>query len=157
MMNSFSCRSQNHLLLIKIHLQLCDPQIFSMLFFFLWLTFQCTVWNTYGPITKAVMYAYDWPNSTIAMMANWGTIIFCLFTLPILWMQQKCGLRATVLLSKLECLNTYIERRGSHQKIQSCFRLWHNDSWQYHQSLQFGPNTLPDLSTLGCHSKWTHW
>jgi len=60
---------------------------------------QCTVWNTYGPITKAVMYAYDWPNSTIAMMANWGTIIFCLFTLPILWMQQKCGLRATVLLS----------------------------------------------------------
>ena len=53
------------------------------------------------------MYAYDWPNSTIAMMANWGTIIFCLFTLPILWMQQKCGLRATVLLSKLKFSNSY--------------------------------------------------
>ena len=67
---------------------------------------QCTVWNTYGPIAKSVKYAYGWPDSTIAMMANWGTIMFCLFTVPILWIQQKYGLRAAVLLSK-HYLSTY--------------------------------------------------
>ena len=64
------------------------------------ISLQCTVWNTYGPIAKSVMYAYNWPNSTIAMMANWGTIMFCLFTVPIMWIHQKYGLRAAVLLSE---------------------------------------------------------
>ena len=63
---------------------------------------QCAIWNTYGPIDRSVKYAYpNWTDATIAMMANWGTIMFCLFCLPMCWILEKFGLRPAVLLSKL--------------------------------------------------------
>jgi len=44
---------------------------------------QCIVWNTWGPIESGVQFAYNWSNSTAPMMANWGTIMFCLSVVPL--------------------------------------------------------------------------
>ena len=58
------------------------------------------VWNTFGPIERGVRYAYpSWHGSTVAMMANWGTILFILFVGPICWILDRKGLRFTTLLS----------------------------------------------------------
>ena len=32
-----------------------------------------------------VQFAYDWSDGTVAMMANWGTIMFLLFVVPLSW------------------------------------------------------------------------
>lgn len=63
---------------------------------------QCSIWNTYGPIETSIKYAYDktWTNTTVAMMANWGTIMFITFVVPICWTVEKYGLRASCLLSE---------------------------------------------------------
>ena len=44
---------------------------------------QCIVWNTFGPIESGVQFAYNWSNSTTPMLANWGTIMFCLSVVPL--------------------------------------------------------------------------
>ena len=44
---------------------------------------QCLVWNTWGPVASSVQEAYGWSDGTVAMMANWGTIMFLLSVLPL--------------------------------------------------------------------------
>ena len=44
---------------------------------------QCIVWNTWGPIETGAQYAFDWSESTVAMFANWGTIMFLLAVVPL--------------------------------------------------------------------------
>ena len=55
------------------------------------------IWNTYGPIIASLRYAYQWPDSTVAMMANWGTITFVLFAIPFILFMERNGLRSAVL------------------------------------------------------------
>ena len=50
---------------------------------------KCLVWNTYGPIDEAMNYAYGWSDSTVAFMANWGTIMFVLSVVPLSLMLEK--------------------------------------------------------------------
>ena len=58
---------------------------------------QCAVWNTFGPIVKSVEYAYHWSDATVAMMANWGTIMFIIFVFPLCWLLETLGLRAATI------------------------------------------------------------
>jgi len=58
---------------------------------------QCIVWNTWGPIESGAQYAFDWSESTVAMFANWGTIMFLLAVVPLSKMVEV-DLRKTVLL-----------------------------------------------------------
>ena len=44
---------------------------------------QCVVWNTWGPIESGAQFAFTWPDSTVPMFANWGTIMFLLSVLPL--------------------------------------------------------------------------
>ena len=44
---------------------------------------QCIVWNTWGPIETGAQYAFGWSPSTVAMFANWGTIMFLLSVVPL--------------------------------------------------------------------------
>merc|ERR1719402_1418641 len=68
---------------------------------------QCLVWNTWGPIAEMAQTAYHWPDSTVAMFANWGTIMFCLSVVPLSWLIEAKGLRVTVVLvSGLVALGT---------------------------------------------------
>ncbi|XP_045597646.1 solute carrier family 49 member 4 homolog [Procambarus clarkii] len=57
-------------------------------------------WNTWGPIAESMNAVFPgWGPSTVAMMANWGTIIFLVFLFPICWVTQRCGLRVVVVSS----------------------------------------------------------
>ncbi|XP_068213054.1 solute carrier family 49 member 4 homolog isoform X2 [Palaemon carinicauda] len=59
--------------------------------------FQCLQWNTWGPISESVGVAFSgWHSSTVAMMANWGTITFVLFITPMCWLMNEKGLRSGV-------------------------------------------------------------
>jgi len=58
---------------------------------------QCIVWNTWGPIESGAQFAFDWSESTVAMFANWGTILFLLSVIPLSKMIEL-DLRKTVLL-----------------------------------------------------------
>eukprot|EP00092_Neocalanus_flemingeri_P013308 GFUD01014343.1.p1 GENE.GFUD01014343.1~~GFUD01014343.1.p1 ORF type:complete len:513 (-),score=93.41 GFUD01014343.1:87-1625(-) len=58
---------------------------------------QCIVWNTWGPIETGVQFAYGWSNSTAPMMANWGTIMFCISVVPLSKLVEY-DVRTTVLL-----------------------------------------------------------
>lgn len=59
--------------------------------------YQCLQWNTWGPISESVDTAFSgWQSSTVAMMANWGTITFVLFITPMCWLMNEKGLRTGV-------------------------------------------------------------
>jgi len=60
--------------------------------------FQYTVWNTFGPLVESVHAVWGWETETISIYANWGSIAFLVFMVPILYMQD-ISLRYTVLLS----------------------------------------------------------
>ncbi|XP_045120073.1 solute carrier family 49 member 4 homolog [Portunus trituberculatus] len=61
--------------------------------------FQCLMWNTWGPISTSIDAAYPgWGSGTVAMMGNWGTIMFVLTVAPMCWVMNAKGLRVGVLL-----------------------------------------------------------
>lgn len=69
--------------------------LFSLLSFM-----QCTVWNTWGPISNSSFTAYpSWNASTIALFGNWGTITYVIFTIPFIWICDVYGLRVGTLVS----------------------------------------------------------
>ena len=45
--------------------------------------FQALVWNTWGPIESGTQFAFQWSSSTVAMFANWGTIMFLVSVIPL--------------------------------------------------------------------------
>lgn len=60
--------------------------------------FQCSMWSTWGPLSESVEAAYpNWGSSTVAMMANWGTLATMGFVLITSWFLHAFGLRAGVL------------------------------------------------------------
>ncbi|XP_069980084.1 solute carrier family 49 member 4 homolog [Penaeus vannamei] len=72
---------------------------FWILFIFSFLAwFQCAQWNTWGPISESVSVAFPgWGAETVAMMGNWGTIMFVVGIVPMCWLMEAKGLRAGVL------------------------------------------------------------
>ncbi|XP_037784462.1 solute carrier family 49 member 4 homolog [Penaeus monodon] len=72
---------------------------FWILFIFSFLAwFQCAQWNTWGPISESVDVAFPgWGAETVAMMGNWGTIMFVVGIVPMCWLMEAKGLRAGVL------------------------------------------------------------
>ncbi len=44
---------------------------------------QCLVWNVFGPIAFTVKAAYGWSDGTLAMMLNWGCIMFLFCLVPL--------------------------------------------------------------------------
>ena len=52
---------------------------------------QCFIWNTFGPLTYAVEFAYKWGDETIAMMPNWGAIMFLVALAPLTWIVERKG------------------------------------------------------------------
>merc|ERR1711970_170775 len=69
---------------------------------------QCIVWNTWGPIESGVQFAYNWSNSTAPMMANWGTIMFCLSVVPLSKLVEYDIRTTVVLVSGLVALGTVL-------------------------------------------------
>uniref|UniRef100_A0A0B7B0U3 Major facilitator superfamily (MFS) profile domain-containing protein n=1 Tax=Arion vulgaris TaxID=1028688 RepID=A0A0B7B0U3_9EUPU len=62
---------------------------------------QSAVWNTWGPISRPSEEAFNWDDSMIAWMNNWGPISYVLTGLFFPWLLQVKGLRWAVLVSML--------------------------------------------------------
>ena len=56
---------------------------------------QTLEWSTWGPISESMNAAFPgWGPSTVAMMANWGTIIYMVCVIPLCWAMERFGLRS---------------------------------------------------------------
>jgi len=56
-------------------------------------------WNNFGPITEAVKPFFGWQNSDIALLANWGPIMFLLFAIPFTWVMDVKGVKWSCVIS----------------------------------------------------------
>ena len=64
---------------------------------FSWMScWQYLIWNTFGPIISSIQYAFQWSDSTLAMMPNWGTITLVLGVFPLCWISERKGLRFSI-------------------------------------------------------------
>ena len=81
---------------------------------------QCIVWNTWGPIESGAQYAFDWSESTVAMFANWGTVMFLLSVVPLSKMVE-------VMYSN-HCQNIFSGCVGRSAKNCSS-RVWSDGCW----------------------------
>ena len=59
------------------------------------------VWNTFGPISESVLAVYcpEWTDSTLALLGNWGNIMYVLPIIPVMWYYQTEGLRPAVVMT----------------------------------------------------------
>jgi MFS family permease len=57
------------------------------------------LWNEYGPIAPAIQSIYGWDDGTIATLANWGPIAYCIAVLPTAYALDTMGLRPPVLVA----------------------------------------------------------
>ncbi|XP_048247413.1 solute carrier family 49 member 4-like [Haliotis rufescens] len=60
---------------------------------------QAGVWNQWGPIARTSERMYGWTDSDIALLANWGPIMFLPSCLAWSWLLDTKGLRPTCLLA----------------------------------------------------------
>jgi len=60
---------------------------------------QGLIWNTFGPISETCKFVFNWTNSDIAYLANWGCISFFLALFPFNWVIEKWGLRSALLIA----------------------------------------------------------
>ena len=106
--------------------------------------FQCCVWNTWGPVVDVATLVYpSWTQGTLSLLANWASIAFLVFMLPVLYLQNR-NLRSAVLLtSSLIALGRYfINNKWYDFKIlmfqallfavcSSCFPASRTLGWQW--------------------------
>ncbi|CAM1154443.1 DIRC2 (predicted) [Pycnogonum litorale] len=57
------------------------------------------VWNTWGPIAITAESYFNWKDSDIALLNNWGNINVILFIIPAIWLIDTKGVRVTALVS----------------------------------------------------------
>jgi len=62
---------------------------------------QGAIWNSFGPIAASLLAVFcpDWSQSTIAMLGNWGNIMYIIPVVPMLWFFEAKGLRAAMILT----------------------------------------------------------
>ncbi|XP_069113459.1 solute carrier family 49 member 4 homolog isoform X2 [Argopecten irradians] len=58
---------------------------------------QALIWNTWGPITQSSKVVFDWQDSTIAMLANWGNVAYIIACFPICYLTTAQGLRKSLI------------------------------------------------------------
>ena len=53
----------------------------------LWFCLQCMLWNTFGPISQSLLAVYcpDWTEATLALLGNWGNIMYLIPVVPVMW------------------------------------------------------------------------
>jgi MFS family permease len=77
-----------------------SPHRWWVLLSFSWLAlWQSAVWNAFGPVDAALRYAYGWSDATVAVMADWGTVVFLVAVAPLTWLLQRHGLRCATLVA----------------------------------------------------------
>lgn len=60
-----------------------------------------SIWNMWGPIADSAEMAFNWSNSTIAMLSNYGPIVFITTSFFFSWIMDNKGLRWAIVLTSL--------------------------------------------------------
>jgi len=62
---------------------------------------QGAIWNSFGPIASSLLAVFcpDWSQATMAMLGNWGNIMYIIPVIPMLWFFEAKGLRASMILT----------------------------------------------------------
>ena len=66
-----------------------------------YVTVQYFIWNTFGPIALSVKQIFRWGNADVALLANWDTILYVLFSMLICWFVQKNGMDFVFVVAKI--------------------------------------------------------
>lgn len=107
---------------------------------------QGMVWNFWGPIQNSAVHAYGFSKSDIAVLVLWGPVGFIPWLL-FMWLMDKKGLRASLLLSALFMLLGSVLR--SVPLMDETLRRWLIHGGQFLNGLA-GPTIMsagPYLST----------
>ena len=48
-------------------------------------SFQDTIWNTWGPIDHTAVVMYGWSDKLVALLANYGSILYIVAFMPMVW------------------------------------------------------------------------
>ena len=57
---------------------------------------QALTWNTWAPISQAAEAAFGWTDSTVALLTNWGPIMYTLSTLLMAWLMDVKGIKSNI-------------------------------------------------------------
>jgi len=62
---------------------------------------QGAIWNSFGPIASSLLTVFCpyWDEATMALLGNWGNIMYIIPVIPILWFFEAKGLRASMILT----------------------------------------------------------
>lgn len=80
------------------YLEVCERWYILLVFGFL-TSAQCFIWNAYGPITDVVEHIFQWGDANIALLNNWGPIMFLVVAPALALFVDRYGLRYGVLVS----------------------------------------------------------
>ncbi|KAJ8036070.1 Disrupted in renal carcinoma protein 2-like [Holothuria leucospilota] len=60
---------------------------------------QSMTWNTWGPIAPTASDVFNWSQSDVALLSNWGPITYIISAFFFSWLIESKGLRTAVLVS----------------------------------------------------------
>ena len=67
---------------------------------------QCSVWNTFGPITEVSERVFGWNDGDISLLTNWGPISYLVGTFAFSWILDVKGGYRTILYFRTQLFKT---------------------------------------------------
>lgn len=65
-----------------------------------------TVWNTWGPIDHTAIIMYGWSDELVALLANYGSILYIVAFIPMVWLLGRSLRLAMLVTSGFMALGT---------------------------------------------------
>ena len=67
-----------------------------------------TVWNTWGPIDHTAIIMYGWSDELVALLANYGSILYIVAFIPMVWLLGHSLRLAMLVTSGFMALGTVL-------------------------------------------------
>jgi len=69
----------------QINVKVYKRRWYILLIFSLVAVLQDTIWNTWGPIDHTAVVMYGWSDKLVALLANYGSILYIVAFIPMVW------------------------------------------------------------------------
>ena len=77
---------------VDSHLQVFKRRWYILILFSLANVIQSTIWNTWGPLAQSAHIAFGWSLGEIALLTNWGCVMFVSSTVFLSWLMDVKGM-----------------------------------------------------------------
>lgn len=81
---------------------------YILLIFSLVAILQDTIWNTWGPIDHTAIFLYGWSHDLVALLANYGSILYIVAFIPAVYCLERSVRAAMLLCSGFMALGTIL-------------------------------------------------